>query len=180
MSKKPTHEEKTLLTFLALGAVRCETFAPHFQTHFIDKNDELNEHRPDYIYTFPDGKVLFIESKQGGSKALNSKQSKKSCHNKLRYQYKYRFRREPGNMTHSALSAALWKAGHVSDCLDHAWNHSLVKVLITQKALGREHFIVVFTEPPMPKHAENYNKKGLSFITLADLPKFLGQPNSFN
>jgi len=173
MPVKNTHEQKTKELFLALGAERCETFAPCYQTHFLDKRGSLNEHRPDYIYTYPDGRILFIESKQGGSKALNSKQSKEACHNKLRDQYRHRFGREAGSMSHSALSSALWNASHYNDCLDHAWNHSLTKVLITQKTLGREQFIVVFTDPPKVEHAEKYNKKGLLFITLTDLPKFL-------
>jgi hypothetical protein len=173
MSKPLTHEQKTIASFIAAGAKRCETFSPYCQTHFADKHGELSEHRPDYIYTYPDGSVLFIESKAGGSKKLNTKQSKKACVNKLRSQYRFRFAREPGNMSHSALSESLWSAGFYNDCLDHAWNHALAKILITQKALGPEKFILVFTEFPTDECINFYEKKGLAFIMLSDLHKFL-------
>ncbi len=172
MSKAPTAEQKVTVSFLIAGAVTCQNFAPHYQTHFLDKKGWLNEGKPDF-YTCISGRHIFFESKCGGNTPLNTHQSKDACLKALRVQYNWRFKRDPGSMSHSQLSQALWDAGWHKDCLDHAWNHSLTKVLLIQKALGCDNYIVVFTEWPTEKAAANYKKKGLFFMHISQLQAYL-------
>ena len=172
MCKPQTAEQKATASFLAVGAAPCQTFAPHYPTHYLDKKGSLNEHKPDF-YTYAFGNHIFFESKCGGATRLNAHQSKETCRKALMSQYKWRFKRDPGDMSHSKLSVALWDAGYHNDCLDHGWNHSLTKHLLTQRIIGRESYMIVFTKPPTLEDAANYTKKGLAYITIGQLAKFL-------
>ncbi|MDQ1817462.1 hypothetical protein RBA41_29570 [Massilia sp. CCM 9210] len=169
MSKPQSAEQKAATSFLAVGAVPCQTFAPHYPEYYPDKYGETGKCLPDF-YICINGKHVFFEFKDA---PLNHKQSRKACRKSLQGQYKWRFDRDPGNMSHDSLSTALWRAEWYIDCLNHAYNHSLVKHLIIQKLLGRESYILVFEEEPSSKDAKYYNSKGLFWITLAQLPKFI-------
>lgn len=169
MSKPLTAEQKAATSFLAVGAALCKTFAPHYPEYYPDKYGETGKCLPDF-YIFHNGKHVFFEFKEA---PLNHTQSRKSCRKSLQGQYRWHFKHNPGNMSHDSLSTALWDAGHRIDCLNYAYNHSLVKHLIIQKTLGRDCYIVVFSKPPTQTDAEYYDKKGLAYISIENLPLFL-------
>lgn len=138
MSKALTAEQKAVASFLAVGATSCHSFAPHAPEYYTDKLGERSKCLPDF-YIYHDDKHKFFEYK---SHKLNHKGSKRKCLSALRIQYNWHFGRSPGNMSHDAISKALWNAGHRVDCLKNAWNHSIHKHLIIQKLLsqiGRAH-----------------------------------------
>lgn len=170
MSKPLTAEQKATIAFIQVGASKSETFAPHYPTHYADKDGELSECKPDF-YIFHEGRHKFFEFKAA---PLNKKQCKASCLSALRRQYEWHFKSSAGDMSHSQLSQILWNSRWRSDCLSSAWNHSCRKHLIIQKALGPECYVVVFSVEPSIKDAEYYNEKGLFYITLEQLPVFMG------
>ena len=171
MSKPQTAEQKSTTSFLAAGATPCQSFCPHAPEYYTDRLGESSKCLPDF-YIYHDGKHKFFEFK---AHPLNHKTSKKSCLTKLQAQYQYRFQRTPSGLSHDAISAELWNAGFRSDCLQHAWNHSIHKHLIIQKALGLESYVVVFEKQPFPVDVKYYDSKGLGWITLDRLANFLGR-----
>lgn len=174
MSKPITAEQKAISTFLAAGATPCNSFAPHAQEYYTDKLGETSKCLPDF-YIYHEGKHKFFEYK---AHSLNHKGSKKASLTKLRTQYQYRFRRPPGGLSHDAISTALWRAEHRTDCLQNAWNHSIHKHLIIQKTLAHECYVVVFEKQPLPADAKYYNSKGLGWITLNQLPNYLSSSST--
>ena len=167
-------EQKAATIFSSLGCIRTQTFAPHFQTTFSDKDSYTVIHKPDFLHKCPTtGKITFFEFK---CHRLNHKQSFRACDAQLRVQYNWRFKHEPLGMSYAEVSQALWNsAGNAgrTDCLNHAWNHSIKKHLITQKALTANNYVVVFAKQPEPEDATYYAKKGLFYITLDKLPTYL-------
>jgi hypothetical protein len=157
--------------FLAtLGVLPCQTFAPHFQTDFTDKRRFTGTYLPDFKHVCPiTGKVTFFETKFA---ELNTKGSHEASENKLRSQYRYRFGNDAGLKYHQ-VSKALWNSKWRNDCLDHAFNHSLIKHLLIQKALGRENYIVVFGNDLPEEVANAYRKKGLFFLHISQLAAHL-------
>lgn len=157
--------------FLAtLNVFPCQSFAPDFQTQFTDKLGFTGTYLPDFKHICPaTGKVTFFETKFA---ALNSKQSHEASENKLRSQYRHRFGIDAGLKYHE-INKALWNSKWRSDCLLHAFNHSLTKHLLIQKALGRENYIVVFGNDLPLDIAEKYTKKGLFFLHVSELADYL-------
>lgn len=165
-----TSEANAAPIFEALGCEPCQSFAPYFQTEFTDKRGFTGTYLPDFKHTCPvTGKVTFFETKFA---ALNSKQSHETSENKLRAQYRYRFGDDTGLKYHE-ISNALWNSKWKKDCLDHAFNHSLAKHLLIQKTLGRENYIVVFGIHLHDDVTSSYTKKGLNFIYLSEISKYL-------
>lgn len=162
MSKLLTAEQKAIASFIAVGATPCHSFAPHAPDYYMDKLGHHSKCRPDF-HIYHEGENKFFEFK---AHPLNRKGSKKTCLTALRTQYEYRFRRSSGSMSHDAISAELWNAGHRLDCLKNAWNHSINKHLIIQKVLGRESYIVVFNNKPLPDDIAYYRRKGLHWTTI--------------
>lgn len=163
-------EESAAPIFEVLGAIPCESFAPYFQTEFTDKRGFTGTYLPDYRHICPvSGKVTFFETKFS---LLNSKQSHQAAENKLRAQYRHRFGKDTGLQYHE-VSKALWNSKWRNDCLLHAFNHSLAKHLLIQKALGRENYVVVFGNDLPDDVTNNYANKGLHFIHISQLCSYL-------
>ena len=153
--------------FLSLGCIACQTFAPHFQTTFKDKDDYQFVARPDFYHPFTN---TFFEFK---SCELNNKQSFRTADNRLRAQYTYRYKELPP-ASHFDVSKLLWDSKKYRiDCLLHAWNHSLSKHLIVQRALGTENYMVVFGNTLSDDVAIKYQKKGLGFLSTSQLAGYL-------
>ncbi|QYG06065.1 hypothetical protein [Janthinobacterium sp. PAMC25594] len=157
--------------FLAtLNVLPCQSFSPDFQTEFTDKRGFTGTYLPDFKHTcHVTGKVTFFETKFA---ALNSKQSHETSENKLRAQYRYRFGDDTGLKYHE-ISKTLWNSHWRSDCLLHAFNHSLTKHLLIQKALSRENYIVIFGNDLPLNITEKYTKKGLFYLHISELADYL-------
>lgn len=161
--------------FLAtLHVIPCQSFSPDFQTEFTDKRGFTGTYLPDFKHICPvTGKVTFFETKFA---ALNSKQSHETSENKLRAQYRYRFGDDTGLKYHE-VSHSLWNSKWRSDCLLHAFNHSLTKHLLIQKTLGRENYIILFGNDLPKNTADAYTKKGLFFMHISQLEAYLKSSN---
>ena len=110
---------------------------------------------------------------------LNSKTSIKACSNKLYAQAKFRGL-NPDTTCHNRLSALLWKHNFRTDCLTHAWNHSLHKHVITAHALHSKlnlNYLVVFDKlKPQVKGIPSkvyYQAKGLTVISKREFDLLL-------
>jgi hypothetical protein len=161
-------EQAIAAHFISLGCIPCQSFHPHFQTEFPDKNGYMFTALPDF-YHKPSN--TFFEYKCG---ALNSKGSFLAADNKLRGQYRFRFKQDSSALSHYAVSERLWKARYQYDCLEHAWNHSLAKHLIVQRALSPQHYVVVFDiDLPGEAISKKYERKGLFSIPLENLQRYL-------
>ena len=162
--------------FLAtLNVLPCQSFSPDFQTEFTDKRGFTGTYLPDFRHTCPvTGKVTFFETKFA---ALNSKQSHEASEKKLRAQYRYRFGSD-ADLKYHEVSKALWNSKWRSDCLLHAFNHSLTKHLLIQKTLGRENYIVIFGNNLPEEISNKYTKSGLNFMHISEISTYLKCTNT--
>ena len=171
----------------SIGIIACNTFAPHFQTEFTDKNGNVRVHQPDYVTTFDhaNGKPLFIEAKFA---TLNSKGSFKTASKYIIDQHAWQFKCPP--KTYNQACDELWsynsktglyvgqgKGDKRKDVLEGAWNHAEKKQLITQAAIGTENFVVVFADylftPENEPKFEKYREHGLNLIKLSELEAYI-------
>jgi hypothetical protein len=152
---------------LTLGITACQSFAPNFQTEFVDKRGTTFTALPDF-YHAPTN--TYIEYK---SHALGSIQSFSASEKKMRAQYQWRFKGPSTGMSINAVGNALWKSNWSNDCLEYQWNHQLHKHLIVQRAIGRENYIVVFSNKLSQEDTDDYTKKGLFFLHISQLETYL-------
>jgi hypothetical protein len=78
--------------------------------------------------------------------------------------------------SHSFLSEHFWHNGYGSGkqiCRDHAFNHSLYKVLALQAEHGWRKYIVCFEQNPTPADAKRYCEAGLVWCTMKTLEQLL-------
>lgn len=109
-----------------------------------------------------------IESKHG---RLNRHLSQNSSHAALQEEYGH-----DRPQSHAFLSNHFWTNGYGSGktiALDHAYNHSLYKILALQALHGWEQYICVFKTNPKPVDAEAYCKAGLVWCTEATVSRLL-------
>jgi len=153
----------------ALGAKRCTSFP---SGSYQDAAGTTLEGKPDYVVHLPHGPV-FIELKHG---PLNNHYTRESSREALANEYMWLFHKPADSLCYSALSKALYEAPSKTGELaikDHAWNHSLWKVLALQAKLGWRNYIVCFKQNPKPAEAERYCAAGLIWCTLKTLPQLL-------
>jgi len=154
--------------FANLGCIRCESFAPHFQTEFVDKRGTVFTAKPDRYHAASN---TFIEFKFA---ELGTPQSLSASENKLRGQYRHRFGKNTDiGLKYHEVSKALWNSKWRNDCLMYAWNHCLHKHLLIQKSLGQENYIVVFGNGLPQEAIDAYTKKGLFFMHISQLEAYL-------
>jgi hypothetical protein len=162
--------ERTAAPILAaLGVKRCTSFP---SGSYRDSAGVSLEGKPDGVVHLPHGPV-YIELKHG---ALNNHYTRESSREALANEYMWLFHKPADSLSYSALSKALCDAPSKTGELaikDHAWNHSLWKVLALQAQFGWRHYIVCFKQNPKPIDAERYCAAGLVWCTLKTLPQLL-------
>lgn len=158
--------ERRALAFCATLSVpvrASQTFSPLLPIHYRDGAGTELEGRPDAL-AIQGKSFTFIESKNG---KLNFHISKASSHKALQEAYtltmhddrdkSYNFLTEHFYLTNPRLLH------------DHAWNHSLFKVLALQAEHGWQRYVVCFDKTPSKRDAKRYLEAGLVFCTLDTL-----------
>lgn len=167
MSSKSELTAAPLFASLPAPAYPCQSFAPELPPIYQDGGNVTRNGKPDYVCRQP-RTVTFIEYKNG---KLNRHLSQDSSHAALQDEYGYH-RLE----SHAFLSEYFWKNGYGSGkaiCLNHAYNHSLFKVLALQALHGWELYIVVFKTNPKPEDAQAYCEAGLVWCTEKTVHRML-------
>jgi hypothetical protein len=159
-------EQSAAKYFAANKCIPCQTFAPHFQTEFIDSEGYKFTALPDFYHA---GTNTFFEFKSG---LLNSKKSFRTADNKLRSQYRHYIGSDAG-LSYSYISSQFWLSKWQNNCLLHAWNHSIAKHLIIQKSLGVRNYVVIFGNVLDEETSKKYTKKGLFHLHISQLSSFL-------
>lgn len=156
-----------LFASLPAPAFPRQSFAPELPSVYLDGENVPRTGKPDFICeqarTF-----TFFEYKAG---KLNRHLSQNSSHAALQAEYGYH-----RDQTHAFLSNHFWNNGYRSGqqiCRDHAYNHSLFKVLALQALHGWEQYIVVFEKNPKPEDAEAYCAAGLVWCTEKTVHRLL-------
>lgn len=150
----------------ALGGIPRDTFAPHLPITYRDAEEATLEGKPDYLFRRA-GTPRFMEWKAG---KLNCHFTFSSSHEALQHEYR------GSRRSHSFLSEHFWHNGYGSGkqiCRDHAFNHSLYKVLALQAEHGWRKYIVCFERNPKPEDAKRYAESGLIWCTMKTLEQLL-------
>jgi hypothetical protein len=159
-----------VLAQLPFPAYPCDDFAQAgLQTTYQDAAGERLTGKPDFLCNQRRSFTL-LEFKDG---KLNHHLTHESSRAALQEEYEHRTGRvsfEP--LPHSTTSSYLYKR-RPQTCLDHAFNHSLFKVLALQAEHGWQRYVVCFKKTPPKKDAVRYLEAGLAFCTLDTLPDML-------
>ena len=176
MTYQSIAERKAAATFAAMPvpAVPCQDFADAgLPATYRDPDNVLLTGKPDFVTRQP-FTVTCIESKHG---RLNHHLTNESSRAALQTEYQaFTGRATLDNLTHSFLSQFLWKTAVQRTrmaCVDHAYNHSLWKVLALQAEHGWQRYLVVFANNPSKADAKRYLEAGLVFCTQKTLPDLL-------
>jgi hypothetical protein len=167
MSSKSEVSASSVFAAMYAPAYARQSFEPELSPIYLDGGNVSRKGKPDYVCHQP-RTVTFIEHKFG---RLNRHLSQESCHAALQAEYGHH-RVE----SHAFLSHHFWTNGYQSGktvCLDHAYNHSLWKVLALQSLHGWEQYIVVFKTNPKPEDARAYCEAGLVWATEATVSRLL-------
>lgn len=159
MSSKSELSAAPLFASLYAPAYRRQTFAPELPTTYLDGGNVSRTGLPDYV-CHQCRTVTFMEYKNG---KLNRHLSQDSSHAALQDEYGYHQMK-----SHSFLSDYFWHNGYRSGqqiCRDHAYNHSLYKLLALQALHGWSQYIAVFKVNPKPEDAKAYCDAGLIWCT---------------
>jgi hypothetical protein len=155
-----------LFASLPAPAYRRQTFAPELPTTYDDGENVSRTGLPDYV-CHQSRTFTFFEYKAG---KLNRHLSQSSSHAALQSEYGIR------EQSHAFLSDHFWYNGYGSGktiCLNHAYNHSLFKVLALQALHGWAQYIVVFKTNPKPEDAQAYCEAGLVWCTEKTVHRLL-------
>lgn len=162
--------EREALTFYAtlpVPVTATQSFSPLLPNVYRDGAGVELEGRPDALATQGQS-YTFIESKNG---TLNSHPDKASSHRALQDAYTLMMhdgREKPYNF----LTEHFYRT-NPRILLDHAWNHSLFKVLALQAELGWQRYVVCFKRNPGWRDAKRYIDAGLVFCTEKTLMDML-------
>ena len=158
--------ERAALAFYATLPVPVEptqTFAPHLPIYFRDGAGVELEGRPDALCT-QSRSYTFIEHKDG---SLNHHHDKESSHRALQQEYTLRMH-DGRDKAYNVLTEHFYRT-NPAFLLDHAWNHSLFKVLALQAEHGWQRYVVCFKRNPSKRDAMRYIEAGLVFCTQKTL-----------
>lgn len=158
-------------TINAAGGARCDTFAPLLSETYDDAAGAQQRGKPDFLI-YRGGGYHFVDTKSG---TLNFHHTQAASTDALRQAYGEVFGRCGDRLNQSSLSAALHSKGTRGKlaCLNHAFNHSLFKLLALQAKHGWQRFLVVFDRNPTGRNAARYCAAGLVWCTLKTLPDLL-------
>lgn len=162
--------EREALAFYAtlpVPVIATQSFSPLLPSLYRDGAGVELEGRPDALAT-QCRSYTFIESKNG---TLNFHPDKASSHRALQDSYTLMMhdgREKPYNF----LTDYFYRTNSRL-LLDHAWNHSLFKVLALQAELGWQRYVVCFKKNPAWRDAKRYTDAGLVFCTEKTLMDML-------
>jgi len=158
------------LATLPFPAHHCEDFAAAgLPVTYHDAAGEQLTGKPDFLLCQSQS-FTFLEFKAG---KLNFHLTHESSRTALQAEYESctgRFSIDP--VPQSVTSGYLYRK-RPRACLDHAFNHSLFKVLALQAENGWQRYVVCFENTPPKKDAMRYLEAGLVFCTLETLPRML-------
>jgi len=162
--------ERTALAYFATLPIpnkATQTFAPLLSSTYRDGAGVEQRGKPDALFTQPKS-YTFIESKNG---KLNYHLDKASSHRALQDEYTWRMH-DARDKEYHYLTEHFFRT-NPAFLLDHAWNHSLHKVLALQAEHGWQRYVVCFKRNPSKADAMRYIEAGLVFCTEATLPDML-------
>ncbi|CAN7194864.1 hypothetical protein [Massilia sp. LjRoot122] len=154
--------ERQALAFYAtlpVPVVPTQTFSPLLPSQYRDGANVELEGRPDALAT-QGRSYTFIEAKNG---TLNFHPDKASSHRALQDEF-MRTMHDAREKTYNFLTDHFYRTSP-RVLLDHAWNHSLFKMLALQAEHGWQRYIVCFKKNPSQKDAKRYIEAGLVFCT---------------
>lgn len=159
-------------TMRQLGGKYHPDFTPLLSRHYLDASDTELEGKPDYLIRRKRC-FTFVDTKAG---KLNNHHTRESSRKALAENYEYYLQRPADDMSHSALSDALYHSRikqALLAALEHGFNHSLWKLVALQAKHGWQRFLVVFEKNPSKADAARYAGAGLVFCTIKTLPDML-------
>ena len=162
-------EREALAVFatLPVPVVPTQSFSPHLSSQYRDGAGVELEGRPDALAT-QGRSYTFIEAKNG---ILNFHPDKSSSHRALQDEYTLTMH-DGREKSYNFLTDHFYRT-NPRLLLDHAWNHSLFKVLALQAEHGWQRYIVCFKKNPSRKDAKRYIAAGLVFCTEKTLMDML-------
>lgn len=158
--------ERQALAFYAklpVSVVPTQSFSPLLSSQYRDGAGVELEGRPDALAT-QGRSYTFIEAKNG---KLNFHPDKASSHRALQDEYT-RTMHDAREKPYNFLTDHFYRT-NPRVLLDHAWNHSLFKMLALQAEHGWQRYIVCFKKNPPKKDAKRYIDAGLVFCTESTL-----------
>lgn len=160
-------EKESAPTIASLGGKPCNKFTPLLPETYRDADGVLLRGKPDFLIQRSTC-FTFVDTKSG---VLNWHRTRESSVAALRKAYQDVFHRCGDHLDHSQLSKALYDHSMHSRLLagQHAWNHSVFKLLALQAQHGWQRFVVVFAKNPSKKDALRYLQAGLVFCTVKTL-----------
>lgn len=162
--------ERGALAFYAtlpVPVIATQSFSPLLPSLYRDGAGVELEGRPDALAT-QGRSYTFIESKNG---TLNFHPDKASSHRALQNEYT-RTMHDAREKSYNFLTDYFYRT-NPRVLLDHAWNHSLFKVLALQAELGWQRYVVCFKKNPTWRDAKRYIDAGLIFCTEKTLMEML-------
>lgn|GEM_PF-4543692 len=162
--------ERAALAYFATLPIPSEatqTFAPLLPSTYRDGAGVELRGKPDALFTQAKS-YTFIESKNG---KLNYHLDKASSHRALQDEYTLRMH-DGRDKDYGELTTHFYRT-NPAFLLDHAWNHSLFKVLALQAEHGWQRYVVCFKRNPSKADALRYIEAGLVFCTEKTLPDML-------
>jgi hypothetical protein len=154
--------EREALAFYAtlpVPVTPTQTFSPLLSSQYRDGAGVELEGRPDALAT-QGRSYTFIEAKNG---TLNFHPDKASSHRALQDEY-LRTMQDAREKPYNFLTDHFYRT-NPRVLLDHAWNHSLFKVLALQAEHGWQRYVVCFKKTPSKSDAKRYLDAGLVFCT---------------